>query len=150
MAAFTALAIGIVAAGASIHQGKKATKAQKRANEAQRKINKLKNFQAKRSFLRNFRQTQAAALSTAIAQGVGLESSGVQGTRASEQAQKNTALIEFKRFDELGGEYAAQTNKAADASFNAGAFASLSSLAMSFSGSFKGSPAPTATPTKVP
>ena len=129
---FIALGVSLLGMAGSTSQARKGSKAQKAANEAQRKINKLKNKQAKREFLRNFRQTQAIALSSAIGQGVGLESSGVQGTLASEKTQAKLALNEFNEFDKLGAEAAAAQNRAASASFKSGVYGQVSSFASQF------------------
>jgi hypothetical protein len=134
MVALTTIAVGVAAVGvgASIVAGKKATKQQKKANAAQRKINQLKNKQAKRAFIRNFRQQQAIALTQGIASGVGLESSLVQGTMASQAAQAKTALREFKAFDSLGGEFTAATNRASSAAFKSAAFGQVAAFAGNF------------------
>lgn len=133
MAAVTAaVAISAGSAYASHRAGKKAAKAQKKANEAQRKINKLKNFQAKRQFLRNFRQAQANVLSSAIASGVGIDSSAFQGTQQSQMQQANVAVKEFKQMDEYGGEMTQAMNRQASATARAQTWGAVSSFASSF------------------
>ena len=131
-AAITALVVSAVSTGASMYAGSKAKKAQKKGNEAQRAINALKNKQAKRAYLRQFRQAQAAALQASIAAGVGLESSAFQGTISSQAAQAGTAAGEFLKFDELGGEVANQANKAANYQFNAGVYSQVAGFASQF------------------
>ena len=76
--------------------GNKARKAKKAANEAQLYMTRLKNRQAKRAFLRNFRQAQAQTLSAGIASGADITSSGIQGQMSSNISQARQALWEFK------------------------------------------------------
>ena len=130
--AFVSTAVAVVGTAYSIDQANKASKAQKNANSTQRDINKLKNEQQKRAFLRNFRQTQAAALMNSVASGVGLESSGVQGTLASEQTQKATNLADFREFNRLGAEVASFQNRAATKGFNSAVGGSVASFASQF------------------
>lgn len=134
MAVVSAAIAGVAAVGAykSHKAGKKASKAQQAANEAQRKINKLKNFQAKRQFLRNFRQAQANVLTSAIAAGVGIESSAFQGTAQSQLSQRGTALADFAKMDELGGEQTAAMNAQSRATAKAQTWGAVSSFASSF------------------
>lgn len=135
MAAITsAIALGVSAVGAvsSYSAAKKATKQGKKANEAQRKANQLKNKQAKRQFLRNFRQAQAATVISSVMAGVGLESSAFQGTLASEQSQARLAVKEFKQADQLGSEFMVAQNKAASAAGRAQTFGQISQFASSF------------------
>ncbi len=139
MGALTSLIASGVATVASHRQGKKATKASQAANEAQRKANKLRNKQAKRAFLRKFRQSQANIVVSSVAAGVGLESSAFQGSLSSEVSQRDTALREFKEADELGAEFTAQQNRATSASFRSQAFGAIGNFAsqfISFAGGF--------------
>lgn len=125
----------VVAAGSAYMQhraGKKATRAQEAANEAQRQINRLRNKQAKRQYLRQFRQAQAAVYTSAVSQGIGLGGSTVQGQRASHQAQRQTALTEFRRMDELGGEMTAAMNAASQAQFQGQTWGAVGSFAQRF------------------
>lgn len=119
----------------TILSGKKAKKASKAANAAQRKINRLKNEQSKRAFLRQFRQAQAAALVSGVASGVTIESSGVQGTLAGQFSQKETALSEFKQADDLGVAQQAAQNAQASANFAGSVFGSVAAFASSAGGS---------------
>jgi len=135
MAAITsAIALGVSAVGAvSSHRAaKKATKQGKKANEAQRKANQLKNKQAKRQFLRNFRQAQAATVISSVAAGVGLDSSAFQGTLSSEKSQARLAVNEFAQADKLGTDFMTAQNKAASASGRAQTFGQISQFALSF------------------
>lgn len=134
MAALSTIAAGVAIAGtaASYVEGRKARKASAAANAAQRESNRLRNFQARRQFLRGFRQAQGQALAGAIAAGIGIESSATQGTLASERSQRDTALREFKEFNRLGDVYTAQINRATNAQFRAGAYGSLGSFAGNF------------------
>lgn len=110
----------------------KSSKAQKRANEAQRKINTMKNKQAKRQFLRQFRQAQAGALMSGIAGGVGLESSRVQGARASNLAQGGTAMREFAEMNALGGEMTSAMNAQSKYNAQAAAYGAVGQFASQF------------------
>lgn len=131
-AAVAATAVSAASAYKSHKAGKKAARAQKKANEAQRKINKLKNFQAKRQFLRNFRQAQANVISSAIASGVGIDSSAFVGTQQSQGTQANVAVKEFKKMDEFGGEMTTAMNQQASATAKAQTWGAVSSFASSF------------------
>lgn len=126
--------IAVAAIGGKVLSGRKAKKASKRANAAQRAINKLKNKQAKRAFLRKFRQFQAAALVGGVASGVSVESSGVQGTLAGQATQAATGIAEFNQFDKLGGEQTAALNAQASANFQSSVFGSIASFATSAGG----------------
>lgn len=130
----SAIAVGVAAVGtfASIRQAKKATAAGQDANEALRKANRLKNKQAKRAFLRNFRQAQANVLVSSVMAGVGLESSAFQGTLASEKSQRDLALKEFERADELGTEFLTAQNRQTSAQTRSSAFGSIAGFASSF------------------
>jgi len=130
--ALAALALSGASAIAGASASRKARKSQRRANEAQREQNRLKNFQAKRAFLRNFRQTQAEALMAPIAAGVGLESSLAQSQLQSQGAQARVASEEFLEMDELGGQYAAHMNSAARRQAQAGIYGQIGNFAMSF------------------
>jgi predicted DsbA family dithiol-disulfide isomerase len=138
MAVMSAIALGVAAVGAvaGAKQAKKATKAGKRANEAQRKANQLKNKQAKRQFLRNFRQAQASTIISSVMAGVGLESSAFQGTLASEKSQARLAVREFAEADKLGAEFTQAQNQQASAAGRAQTFGAISSFASSFVGGF--------------
>ena len=117
-------------------QAKKATKAQKKSNRLQRDINRLRNKQAKRDFLRNFRQTQAAQLVGATGAGVDLESSAFQGTLASERTQIQVALGEAAQFDRLGSEITRQSNIAANEQYKSGVASTLSGIALNIATSY--------------
>lgn len=125
----------VVAAGSayvSHKNAKKSSKAQRRANEAQRKINKLKNAQSKRSFLRAFRQQQANVISAGVAAGVGIDSSAIQGSLNAQQRQRQLALREFDKMDELGGEQTIALNQASNYSARAATWGAVSNFATSF------------------
>lgn len=88
---------GLMRAG-EVH-AEKAKKAQKSANKMQQKINKLQNAQAKRDFLRQYRQQLMNILSAGVAAGIGLESSVVQGARSGTEAQMRQGVFEFELMD---------------------------------------------------
>jgi hypothetical protein len=131
MGVITTIVAGVSAAAGAI-KARKAGKAGKRANAAQLKATRLKNAQAKRAFMRQFRQAQATNLTAGIAAGVGLESSTVQGQAGSLGTQSAIAQKEFKKFDELGVEVSRQRQKQADANAAAAAFGAVSSFASKF------------------
>ncbi len=124
----------VASIGGKLIAGRKAKKAGKRANAAQRAMNKLKNKQNKRAFLRQFRQAQAAALVGGVAAGVDIESSGIQGTLASQKTQARVGVAEFAESERLGDVQAAAINKQASANFAASVFGSVASFAMSAGG----------------
>jgi hypothetical protein len=132
------MALGLLtsalAIGGQLIAGKKAKKASKAANRAQRALTKLKNDQAKRAFLRNFRQAQAAALVSGVGAGVDISSSLVQGTLASQEAQKGTALKEFATAESLGAAQTAALDKQASANFASSVFGAVGSFASSAGG----------------
>ena len=136
----TALVVAGASAAVSAQRAKKASRAQRRANDAQSRINRLKNFQAKRSFLRQLRQVQAENLVGAIASGVGLESSVFQGQRSSIQKQGEVAVGEFQRMDDLGAEQTAQLNRASRYQAQAATWTAVSNFALSFASMRAGSP----------
>ena len=128
------VAAGVALAGAagSAEASKRATSHQKKANKAQRQINRLKNAQSKRQFLRDFRAAQANVVSGAVAAGVDVESSATQGTLGSQLTQTEVALEEFKIEDALGGVITNQTNRAVNATAQSNTFAAVSSFASNF------------------
>jgi len=132
---FLGIVAAVIAGGSAVAgaaAGKKSSRAKRRANDAQRRINKLRNKQAKREFLQNFRQAQADAYSTAIAAGIGLESSALQGRLASQRAQADTSVAEFNRMDVLGAEITRNENKAARYDSQAQTWGAVASVASSF------------------
>ena len=131
-AAITALVVAGASTAASVISTRKASKAQRRSNEAQRRINRLKNFQAKRQFLRNFRQAQAQTLVSAIASGVGIESSRTQGTLSGQGSQARSATSEFNFMDELGGEMTSAMNAQSKYQMQSGIYGQIGSFALSF------------------
>ena len=128
--------VAAIVSGASalggMRSARKATKAQQAMNEAQRKINRLKNRQAKRAFLRNFRQQQAMALQRSVAAGVGLESSAFQGQAASLGSQRALGLKEFAQMEALGAEYTAAQNAYSSRSAQAQRWSTVGSFAQQF------------------
>lgn len=134
MAVLSAIAIGVAVGGTvlSLNAAKKSRNQAAAANEAQKKINRLRNAQNKRAFLRNFRQSQANVLSSAIASGIGLESSRTRGTIASEKSQRDLAVSEFAEADRLGGEVADFRTAAAGSQARAQRFSALASFATNF------------------
>lgn len=130
--AIAALAVAGLSTAGSIKAAGDAKDAAAGANKTQMKINRLRNAQAKRNFLRKFRQSQAATLSAGIASGAGLESSRVQGTTASQTAQAEVGLQEFAELDKLGAKHLGQSQSAANSQFKSAAFGQVASFASSF------------------
>ena len=146
--AWTALAVTAISTASSIKEGKKAKKKGRAANETQKKVNRLRNYQKKRQFLRNFRAQQANIYSETIARGVGLDSSGAQGQLASQATQSTTAVREARRLDELGAEVADLQQGQADANFRSQRASAIGSFALQFASLSK--PASTVDPTVDP
>lgn len=147
-----ALAVSAIGVGSSIKAAGDASDDASAANATQRKINKLKNAQAKRQFLRKFRQAQANTLSAGIASGAGLESSRVLGTAASQTTQALTGVKEFEELDKLGAQHGSQLQSAADNAFKSAAFGQVASFASSFVSFGKRAPSttPVITETDIP
>ena len=136
MAVVTAIAAA-VAIGAAVVANKRASSASKKrgkANDSRKAANELRNKQARRNFLRAFRQAQANTLTAGLAAGIGLESSAVQGRRGSEVSQATTGLEEFNQFDILGKQFAKFEKKAARRDVQSGTFSGISSIAQQFIG----------------
>ena len=134
MAVVASIAVGVGAAGLQYSAGRKAAKNQRRANEATRQINRLRNRQAKRQFLKQFRQAQAATLVEGVAAGIGLGSSRVRGTTDSQSSQAFKAVEEFNEMDRLGGEAVRFNNAALARNVQASGFGALSRVAQNFIG----------------
>ena len=130
--AVASLAVSAGSAVASHQAGKKAAGAQMAANEAQRKITRLRNQQAKRQYLRQFRQAQAATITNAIAAGVGIDSSAFRGTLVSQERQRATAVQEFNLMDRFGGEMTAAMQAQSRYNARANTFAAIGSFAQTF------------------
>lgn len=141
--------VSVASAAKGISDGRKAAKAQRGSNEAQRRINKLRNKQAKRQFLQNFRQAQAAAVVGAVGRGVGIGSSGTQGTLASQQTQARVSTNEFNVMDELGGQMTAYQNAYSKYSASAATWGAVSNFASQFI-SFGAKPSGGADPRRIP
>lgn len=131
-AAITAAVVTVGATAYSIKKGRDARKASEASNEAQRQINKLRNAQAKRQFMRQFRQQYADVLTAGINQGIGVESSMIQGQRSSQISQGMTATREFQQMDDLGADMTASLNAQSRANFQAGVAGSIAGFAGQF------------------
>ena len=132
MVVMAAIAIG--SAIGSLIGGAKAKKAKKKARTAQLQINRISNFQQKRTFLRNFRASQATAVAAGIGSGAGLESSRTQGQLASNTSKARAASVEQAEQARLSETAATQLNKADSAAFTSSVFASVSRFATSAGG----------------
>jgi len=107
-----AVSVGSSLVGAG--KAKKARKARQKADLYQKKQNKLRQFQATRQFMRQFRQAQAAQYSNALAMGIDLESSVIQGNLASQSSQARTALgelAEMNIYADTQAKYLGQASK---------------------------------------
>ena len=128
------LAIGIVGTLLSARSSRKASKQQQKANKARADIQRIKNKQAKRNFLKSFRLQQASAVVGGVAAGVDVESSRVQAQLASGQTQRRIGLQEFEQQEKL----ATTANIAEEASASrirqAGVFGAVASFAQSSGG----------------
>jgi hypothetical protein len=131
MSIIAAVIAGVSALG-SISSARKGSKAAQRGNDAQREINKLKNKQNKRAYMRKFRQAQAMALQQGIARGIGLESSLVQGTRSSQTQQAMVGVDEFLKMDELGARITQSMNDQSKFQSQSQTFGAISNFAQSF------------------
>ena len=109
---FVAAGLSVLSTAVGMSKAKKARKAQGRANAAQREINTLKNRQAKRQFLRQYRSNQAAALLSSVVAGVDMSSSMSMARIMSGESQARTGVIEFSEMERLGSVYSANMNSA--------------------------------------
>lgn len=125
-------ALAVVGAIGSARSAKKARKAQEQQNRLQRELNKLKNKQTKRSYMRAFRAQQASAVAAAVASGIGLESSALQGTLASQRRQAGTYADEFLTMDRLGGEITSAMNAQSKYNFQSQIWGQASQIGMQF------------------
>ena len=128
---FIQLAVGAVMAVGSLVAGNKARKAQNAARRAQQQSNRIKNFQAKRQFLRNVAFAQAEAIANPIARGADISSSFAQATISSQGAQARTASRDFAEQDRLGELASTNLNRAARATMQGNIFSTVGSFAMS-------------------
>lgn len=127
------LGLGFAAGTALL--GNKTRTAQNRARRDQQQANRVKNFQAQRQFMRNFKAAQAEALARGVAGGADVSSSFTQATKASQATQAETASRDVGELSRLGESASAQLNRAANASFASGLLSTASSFAMSPEGS---------------
>lgn len=139
---------GTAAVGSAFF-GNKARKKAKRAAKLEAKARRLQKFIEQRRLLREARRAEAAALSAGVSQGVGLESSGLQGVLASIATQRRdqfTASQVVGRLESLAG---VNKRSAASARATSGMLAGLASAAGSFKKTEPGKepPEPRTTPT---
>lgn len=131
----SAITAAVVAVGSVVSakkSAKKGEKAQKAANELQKKINKLKNQQAMRDYMRNFRQAQANTIVSAVAAGVGLDSSAMRGTMSSHISQATLVQRESEQMSEWGEAMSTQNLKASSAFNRSAQWSQISQFAASF------------------
>lgn len=122
---------GVTAVGSAFFANKARKKA-KRAAKQEAKARRLQKFIEQRRLLREARRAEAAALTAGVTQGVGLESSGLQGVLASIATQRRDQFTASQVVGRL--ESLAAVNKRSAASNRAisGMLAGLSSAAGSF------------------
>jgi len=140
-----AAAFAVVSKVAGAVSTDKSKEQSKRARAAQLKANKLRRMQAKRQFLRDFRQAQASIVSSSVVGGVDVESSRIQQQLGSQRTQAGVAGAEFKEEEALGMEIAAAQNKAARYSAQAANYGAVSQFSAQFA-SFGGGGGTTNTP----
>lgn len=97
------VALGVSALGAigSAKEGNKANEAARRAAKNEKDIRAIRNFQAKRTFLKGFRLLQAETVATGGAIEGGLDSSRTQGQLAASRTQTQVGLEEQKKLSSL-------------------------------------------------
>ena len=122
-----ALALG--SAPASIMQGRKANKAQERAQKIQQKQQAMQTARERRKQIRAARQSQAELRATAFAQGTAQTSrtSSISGNITSEKAGNLNFIDQSSAFTSAIGQ---QNIKAARAQSQAGTYSALAGLAM--------------------
>lgn len=130
--------IGAIAGlGLQSSQGLASRHAGEDAADSQTAINRLRNDQARKKFIRSFRQAQANDIQAGINAGVGIDSSRVRGAVSSTGSQKRQQLKEFGELDRLGAEVIQAEQRSVDANQKAqvgGAIASFASQFINFSG----------------
>ena len=135
------LAISAISTIASKRSADKAEDKARAANKTQKELNRFRNQQRKRAFLKNFRIAQADAYTTTLASGADAESSRAQGARSSSATQADVAIREAEQIEKLGGEVSDLRQGAATQSTRSAQFGQLASFASQFiSFTPKGSP----------
>ena len=111
----------IAAAGLAVGvlSGASAKKASKKARNDQIEIARIRNKQARRAALNEFRQAQANAILGGVASGGGLDSTRTRGELVSNTTQQFRRLEEMDRQTRLGDAIIVNQNLQADANFNA-------------------------------
>lgn len=141
------VAAAVVAAASAYEssvQAKKAQKARNRANQAARDINKIRNTQSKRAFLKKFRAAQANTIAAGVAAGIGLDSSAIRATRSAQASQRALAIGEFDEMQDLSDEQLRYNRKAGQYGLRAGNWGAVSQFAASFAmGGFTAGTGPT-------
>jgi uncharacterized membrane protein len=135
---FFLAAAAVLAVGSAI-KGNQKRQALKGRASAQARIQRIRNLQARRKIMRNFRQLQANAIIDRAGEG-GLDSSRSRGTQASQNSQLSQAIREANEQGEHATEAARLGDKAADHGFESGLLSTASSLALSANAIRSGKP----------
>ena len=109
--------------------GNKARNKERRARQARAEIEKLRNYQARRDFLRKFTQAQAVSVIRGAAQGVDVTSSLIQGELASQETQARVGTLEQNKMGTLADTANANLDKAGRYAFASDLFNVAGSIA---------------------
>lgn len=124
-------AVGVVGKIVSFGLSSSAASKRRRAARLQRRITRIRNRQARRQFLKNFRRRQAELLLEGSREG-GFESSRFQGTRASLQTTGDVFLSEQEEQTRLGRRAGSALDSASRNEQVAGVFGGIANAAGSF------------------
>ena len=127
------IALGVSALGAigAAKEGKKANRANAAAAKNEKDIRTVRNFQAKRTFLKNFRLLQAETIATGGAIEGGLDSSRSQGQLAASRTQTQVGLEEQKKLASLDASAVANATAAQKHRNRASTISTIASVASS-------------------
>ena len=123
--------------------GHKKAKAASRARAAAANVERIRNLQSRRKFLREFRQAQAAALVSGAATGGGLDSSLTQGQLASANTQARFGTFE----QDVMATYSARADRYANKAARYSAYSDLANLAGGFLDAYPFAKGTASTPT---
>lgn len=125
------LAVTAIGAVGSAKKAKKADKANQRAALDEKEIRSIRNLQAKRKFLKDFRLTQAVTIASGGAVEGGLDSSRSQGERASASTQARVGVAEQGKLGELDASAVSNAVAAAKFKSQASRISTIAGLASS-------------------
>lgn len=121
------IGIGAVLSVASLASARDAERHMRRAQQLRSSITNMSNFEARREFMRNFRQTQAIELTRGAS--MGLDSSASQGTLASLETQRADAISRRNQKEDLDRRARRQERKAGAASSQSSTLGAIGSVA---------------------